>query len=132
MASLRRRRWNFAEVAAAVFAAVVVAGAAAGDSRGARHAFAALANGRIALVDSMSELISVNPDGSGRRVLAQCRGSGSTGCPIRAMEWSPDGTRLLFFRRDRAAAAMYSLFVADAGGRGVRRLASCGYCGLMF
>jgi hypothetical protein len=85
-------------------------------------------NGRIAFVDETSSLISVNPDGSARRVLAGCGQSSST-CLIRAFEWSPNGRRLLFFRS--TARDVYSLYVVDADGVHTRRLAGCGYCGLI-
>jgi Tol biopolymer transport system component len=86
-------------------------------------------NGRIAFVDSTGGLISVNPDGSARRLLAGCGQSAAT-CSIRAVEWSPNGRRLLFFRSTTRDA--YSLYVVDADGRHLRRLAVCGYRGLLF
>jgi Tol biopolymer transport system component len=86
-------------------------------------------NGQIALVESRSSvLVSVNPDGSGRRVLARCRDSST--CRMTAFAWSPDGGRLLFFRAEGQSRS-YSLDVVDAGGRTIRRLARCGYCGLI-
>jgi TolB protein len=85
-------------------------------------------NGRIAFVDETSSLISVNPDGSARRVLAGCGQSSST-CCIRAFEWSANGRRLLFFRS--TTRDMYSLYVVDADGGHTRRLARCASCGLL-
>lgn len=85
-------------------------------------------NGRIAFVDATGALISVNPDGSARRVLAGC--GSSAACSIRAFAWSPNGKRLIFFRSTTRDA--YSLYVVDADGSRARRLAVCGHCGLLF
>jgi Tol biopolymer transport system component len=85
-------------------------------------------NGRIALVEATGALISVNPDGSARRMLAGC-GQSSATCSIKAFEWSPNGRRLHFFRG--TARDAYSLYVVDADGLHTRRLAVCGYCGLI-
>jgi dipeptidyl aminopeptidase/acylaminoacyl peptidase len=87
------------------------------------------ANGRIALLDpNLSLLTSVKPDGSARRVVARCRHV-STPCRIRLFAWSPNGKRLLFFRSDGDQFYVYSLYVVDADGRNLKRLANCGFCG---
>ena len=87
-------------------------------------------NGKIAFVGSIRSpwLVSVNPDGSGRRVLARC--PASVACPIRGFAYSPNGRRVLFFRAPSGTES-YSLYVVEADGRNLRRLASCGHCGLI-
>jgi Tol biopolymer transport system component len=98
-------------------------------ANGAVPALALPTSGKIALADAKPPmLISVNPDGSARRVLGRCQQL-ATACRIRPYSWSPDGRRLLFFRADLARLESYSLFVVDASGRNLRRLASCRYCG---
>ncbi len=115
-------------VAAGGFLAGAIAVAVASTTGAPAAAPYAVHNGRIALVDSApSSLVSVNPDGSARRVLARCR---VAACPIRAFAWSADGSLLLFFRSNGGRS--YSLYVVDADGRSTKRLATCGHCGLIF
>jgi TolB protein len=118
-------------VALLVAAGVLIAGtiAVAAASTGGQAELGAAENGQIALVESMSSVLSsVNPDGSARRVLARCRESSM--CRIRTFAWAPNGLRLFFFRAESQSRS-YSLYVVDADGRNVRRLARCGYCGLI-
>lgn len=87
------------------------------------------ANGRIALFDpTLSLLASVKPDGSARRVVTRCRHQSAT-CRIRLFAWSPNGKRVLFFRSDGEQHYVYSLYVVDADGDNLKRLANCGFCG---
>ena len=131
----------FVLVAGCALGAAAVAGAthrssgAATPESSSPRAEAQIRNGKIAVVDPRSsQLISVNPDGSARRVLARCATSitPAPACSIRAFAWSPNGRRLLFFRAVRGSRSYsYSLYVVDADGRNVRRLANCGHCGLI-
>jgi len=113
---------------------IAIAAASTGDATPQRldAKIITAGNGKIALVDPASSwLISVNPDGSGRRLLARC-GRSFTACVIRAFVWSPNGRRLLFFRASGLRTySSYSLYVVEADGHNVRRLVSCGHCGLI-
>src|SRR4051812_24614706 len=128
----RRRRF-------ALVGALIVAMAVAGstfdltqESDGTVLPNAVAANGRIALFDpTLSLLTSVKPDGSARRVVARCRHLSSP-CRIRLFVWSPNGKRLLFFRSDGEQSYVYSLYVVDADGHNLKRLANCGFCGTPF
>jgi hypothetical protein len=127
----RSRRRRFV-LAGALIVAVAVAGATLDlthESDATVLPNAVAANGRIALLDpTLSLLTSVKPDGSARRVVARCRHV-FTACRIRLFAWSPNGKRLLFFRADGDQFYVYSLYVVDADGRNVKRLANCGFCG---
>jgi Tol biopolymer transport system component len=105
-----------------VMAGVSIAGAARGVTSASLVA-GAVANGKLAYSSSgrPSRLYAVNPDGSGRRVLARCR---SLNCQIGAYAWSPGGKRLAFLRGVKPNDL--SLFVVGADGKGERRLAGCG------
>jgi Tol biopolymer transport system component len=140
----RRRRRRYA---ALVLLGVVVAVAGAvgfGRASGGSHlgvgaavsrlaqSAAAVANGKIALAGYGGSLQVINPDGSGLRVVARCRATGTeTECGILEPAWSPDGKRLAFVRGQLGGAVTPSrlvLYVKDERG-GVRSLASCGSCG---
>lgn len=87
------------------------------------------ANGRIALVELGSVLISVDPDGSARRVLSRCPRQ-SVACRTKELAWSPDGRRLLFFRAENVRSQAHWLYVVGANSLVAKRLVNCGYCGL--
>ena len=86
-------------------------------------------SGKIAFADLRAgyeslDVININGTGLGR--LAGCA---APGCFFAGYRWSPDGRQMAFLRAPRAsnlARANFSLFVAHANGRGVRRLVSCG------
>ncbi len=58
-------------------------------------------NGRIAFVSNRNtgqpQIWTMNPDGTGRRNLSQ-----NPGAPDASPSWSPDGTRLVFARKQAA------------------------------
>lgn len=80
--------------------------------------------------DGMSLLIA-KPNGQGFRTLASC--PVDSGCAIVDQVWSPDGRRIAFLRaRYTGHSDRTWLFVATANGKGVRRVAKCGYCGVEY
>jgi Tol biopolymer transport system component len=91
-------------------------------------------NGRIAFLTMAGEdqlIASINPDGSGRKILARC--TKDTGrCTFGRYAWSPDGKRFAYLRGDPGCCpttfrrrSNRSLYVVGADGRGERRLAGC-------
>jgi Tol biopolymer transport system component len=112
------------------FVALALLGSASvrGGTGGQHGSVAArpIANGKIAYASrngarNLFNLYAVNPDGSGRRILARCM---SSTCEIGGYAWSPGGKRLAFLRGSRGGNL--SLFVVRADGRRERRLAGCG------
>jgi Tol biopolymer transport system component len=144
----RKRRQRYAAIAVlgAVAAVAVVGGfgrvaggrsaGGSGGSSGGIAAGAAAGNGKIAFVVGAGALYLVNPDGSGLHVGASCHVT-SAGCGILEPAWSPGGKRLAFVRGrlgwPTPAAPIVQpsrmfLYVEDADGGAVLRLASCGSC----
>jgi Tol biopolymer transport system component len=106
----------------ALLACVSAAGAARETGPGTVGA-SLIANGKLAYSSSgrPANLYAVNPDGSGRRILARCR---KIECQIGGYAWSPNGRRLAFLRGVRGGNL--SLFVVRANGTRERRLPGCG------
>src|SRR5262249_10157341 len=70
-------------------------------------------------------------DGSGFRRLTDCQGRAGD-CYFVWYAWSPDGTQLAFLAGHVGGAVTASnlfLYVVNADGTAVRRLARCGNCG---
>lgn len=88
-------------------------------------------NGKIAVVDPRTEtLYLINPNGSGRRQLVPCPVA-EYFCAIGGYAWSPNGTHLAFLRGHVGGAitrSNLSLYVINADGTHLRRLARCGDC----
>jgi Tol biopolymer transport system component len=91
-------------------------------------------NGKIAFA-GLRRLWVVNPSGARSRTIARCAAPQSQGCIIAEPTWSPNGTRIAFVRGHygglNARNDMF-LYAAATDGRGARRLASCGSCGVAF
>jgi TolB protein len=91
-------------------------------------------NGKIAFV-GLRRLSVVSPSGGRPRTISRCAAppSHGYGCIIAEPAWSPDGTRIAYVRGHYGGLEGKSdmfLYVASADGRGARRLASCGSCGV--
>lgn len=71
-------------------------------------------NGRIAFTAG-GALVTVNPDGSGRRTVVSEQRNASP-------SWSPDGEQIAFMRAAALEYALYEIWVADADGSGLARL----------
>ena len=95
-----------------------------------RRAEAARAkNGKIVFVDRTNSLVIINADGSGRRRLARCPAT-IADCRFDGYAWSPNGKQLAFMRgRLGIVVSDLSLYVINADGSGIRRLAHCVRCG---
>jgi Tol biopolymer transport system component len=149
----RRRRQRYAAVAllgvtvAVVVGFVRVSGVDPRDVSGASAPFgqgaATATNGKIAFADDRGRLQVVDPDASGLRVIAHCRGSARglrlqrtlpPGCWLVEPAWSPDGRQIAFVRGDSSfpfGRSTFSLYLRDADGS-VRRLTRCGSCGRQY
>lgn len=86
-------------------------------------------NGDIVFSNGL-KLLVVNPNRPGVRVLASCPAR-SRDCTTFEPTWSPDGTRIAFLRGTGGPIkrSHFSLYLATAEGRDVRRLGTCGECG---
>jgi Tol biopolymer transport system component len=73
-----------------------------------------------------------NPDGSGRQNVGAYRCAEPTyACGVDSFAWSPDGTQIAYLAGHPAtgnAPTSLALYLVDANGNDVRRLASCGDC----
>jgi Tol biopolymer transport system component len=86
-------------------------------------------NGKIAFVDRTNALVAVNANGSRLRRLVRCPAA-ITDCGIGGYAWSPNGKQLAFMRgRLGIVVSDLSLYVINADGSGMRRLAHCVRCG---
>jgi Tol biopolymer transport system component len=100
-------------------------------------------NGEIAFADDRGRLQVVDPDVSGLKVIAHCRGSARglplqrsspPGCWLVEPAWSPNGTQIAFVRGDSSfpfGRSTFSLYLRDSDGS-VRRLTRCGSCGRQY
>src|SRR5689334_20600817 len=89
-------------------------------------------NGKFAYVSGTS-IVAIDRSG-GQQALSRCSG---TDCDTTALVWSRDGSKLAFVRGYRGGGggvtpSKMSLFVSDANGGHVRRLAACGSCGAFY
>jgi Tol biopolymer transport system component len=116
------RRVAAESVGALLMLAIAASGVEAAEHTGSARL---VSNGRIAYSD-LSQIWTINRNGSNRRHLAGCA---SNNCTIGAYTWSPAGKRLAFLRGTpggRFRRENLSLFVVRADGKRVRRLAGCG------
>jgi WD40-like Beta Propeller Repeat len=119
--SRRRPRLAFVVAAVSLMAGVVALASGAAPT---------WKNGKIAFSNGLT-LDVVSPNGSGHQTVVECPPAISA-CGIAEATWSPDGRRLAFVRGHQGGPNGYStmsLYVIDANGGGMRRLAACGYCG---
>jgi hypothetical protein len=100
----------------AVFAAFALAGA---GLVGARPASAQTpgGNGLIATTRGGTDLVVMNLDGSGLRVV-------TTGRDLITPTWSPDGARLAYFAQPSAGNSMRELFLVNVDGTGRSQVTS--------
>jgi Tol biopolymer transport system component len=134
----RRRRYGVSLVCVVIGAAAiaaVVSGTTGGRSTASSPnapsaATSASGGGKIALVDGTGVLRTVNPDGSDLRAITSCS---DPACAILEPAWSPDGRQLAFVRgtlEPRTGLTGMAVFVEQADGTAMRRLAGCGSCGV--
>jgi hypothetical protein len=127
----RRRRWPLGQhrgLRLAIVVAVLLLLLA-----GVATATYLLVRGDSGLAFGGGELMVVNPNSQHQRAIARCAPA-DRGCGIYEAAWSPDGTRVAFLAGYYLGGAglvkshMF-LYVENANGAGVRRLALCGICG---
>jgi len=123
----RRRRQTVVAVAAAVTLVLLVGGLVTRPGSGRERAVVPVEdvrNGELVVQTDSSLLTAVAPDGSSSSTLMTLDEPGNQFWNLR---FSPDGTRLafLFGSPDRSSPGAVAIYVADADGTHVRRLARC-------
>ena len=125
---------RLAFASAAALAAVAIEGTTL-DVAKSFIAAPSTSNGKIAFSDAPasdeppalpSDLYVIDPDGTKRQRLSQCR---DRNCVVRAFAWSPNGRRLAFLRGTMggvSSAPDLALYIVDADGQRQRRLPGCG------